>query len=222
MKTFSKTLLASALVAASSMGASVANAEVEIAASVSASNMYLWRGFDLGDGSAAISGDLVASVGGAYAGLWASSGDDALGNEYDIFVGYGGEVGDFSYDINYTTYMYPDSDLGEPVGPGDVAEIILTLGYGPVSLGYYDVVACDGCEDAEDQTYINLSASFGAFTFAYGVFDTFGGDEESEPSHFDISYAYNDNLSFTYSTLVEDDGFDYDPLFAITLSLPIE
>ena len=57
----------------------------EVSASVGVANMYLWRGYDLGDGDAAISGDLKATHdSGAYAGIWASSGDASWGTEYDL------------------------------------------------------------------------------------------------------------------------------------------
>src|SRR5690606_4017910 len=58
-----------------------ANAEVEVAASVGVSNMYYWRGFDLGGGSAVL-GDVNVSASGFYAGAWASSGDEVMGTEY--------------------------------------------------------------------------------------------------------------------------------------------
>src|SRR5690606_33155769 len=99
MKKMQKKLLASA-VALSALASvaltPVAHAQAEVSATVSASNMYYWRGFDLG-GGAAIVGDINVSASGFYAGAWTSSGDEANGTEYDLYVGYGGEVGDFSY-----------------------------------------------------------------------------------------------------------------------------
>jgi len=56
------------------MGATAAQAEVEVSASAAVSNMYLWRGLDIGannsgnggsKGIPAISGDVAVSAGGA-------------------------------------------------------------------------------------------------------------------------------------------------------------
>jgi uncharacterized protein (TIGR02001 family) len=84
--------------------------DVEVSASASVASMYLWRGQDLGNGAAAVSGDLTASMGGAYAGVWTSSGDTAAGQEYDLYVGFGGEAEDFSYDLSIWTYTYSGDD----------------------------------------------------------------------------------------------------------------
>ena len=68
--------------------------------------MYLWRGIDLGDGAAAVSGDLVCSVSGAYAGVWMSSGDTGL-EEYDLFAGYAMDItDDVSVDVSVWNYNY--------------------------------------------------------------------------------------------------------------------
>src|SRR5690554_237500 len=105
-----KTLASTAAVSAIALSAMapVANAEVEVSASVSAANMYYWRGLDLG-GGAAVSGDITVSVGGAYGGMWASSGDGSMGTEYDLFIGYGQSFGDFSFDVSLWNYNYPSA-----------------------------------------------------------------------------------------------------------------
>jgi len=66
-------------VAGSMMATQQAVAEVDVAASAAVSSMYLWRGQDLGNGSPAVSGDIVASTAGAYAGIWGRGGDSATG-----------------------------------------------------------------------------------------------------------------------------------------------
>src|SRR5690606_11738578 len=106
-------------------------------ASVGISNMYLWRGFDLGYGDASVNGGLEFSTSGFYAGAWAGSGDVTSGNEYDLYAGYGGEVGGFSYGISAWTYSYPDIELA----PGDLSEVVATVGFGPVALTYYDNIS---------------------------------------------------------------------------------
>lgn len=214
-----------ALTAGALSVAPAANAEVEVAGSVAIANMYLWRGQDLGNGSGAISGDIVVSSGGLYGGLWGSSGDSSNGTEYDIFAGFGGEAGDFSYDISVWNYMYPSSDEADNDSDnfGGLSEVILTVGFGPVSFSYYDNVAGDNGYE-----YYTLGAGAGAFSATLGYADPEeeeGQDYDDDYMHLDLGYAYNDNLSFTLSQVVDSDeeaDIDEDLKFVVSYSLPIE
>jgi len=209
-----KSLLATAI-AASALSVP-AMADVEVAASVGIASAYLWRGQDLGNGSPAVSGDIVASSGGAYGGIWGSSGDDSLGNEYDLFAGYGTELGDVSVDISVWNYLYPDS--GESQGTfGDLSEVILSVGFGPVAVTYYDNVA-----GATGYSYLTVGAEFGAFSATYGT--TSNDDSDDDYAHLDLGYSYNDNLSFTLSQVVDQDdnqGVDDDLNFVVSYSIPL-
>ena len=206
----------------------------EISVSAAAANMYLWRGIDLGNGDAAISGDIIYSNSGAYGGVWASSGDAALGNEYDYFIGYGNALNDFSYDISLWNYNYSDNDHDGSAGfersddtTGELSEVILTLGYKDISFSYYDNIAGNtGYE------YFTLSGGTGKFgaTIGYHEFDTTGNGNDM--THLDVSYSFNDNLSFTASKIVAQDcdkddsncagSFDEDLKLVVSYSLPIE
>jgi uncharacterized protein (TIGR02001 family) len=215
MKKF-KTLLA-ASVAAASMTMIAAPASAEVSASVSVANMYLWRGFDLSRGSPAVSGDLTFSEAGFYAGVWGSSGDDALGQEVDYYAGYATEVGPVSVDLSVWNYVYPGADStgtdnGDDVG--DLSEIILGLGMGPVSLTIYDNIA-----GANGYFYGTLGLDVGSFSFVVGGTDS--DDEDSNYAHFDASYAYNDKVSFTFSKMIDEDNDD-DLKFVVSYSLPID
>ncbi|WP_341937679.1 TorF family putative porin [Marinimicrobium sp. C2-29] len=208
-------ILASAI-AVSAMAAAVvaphANAEPEVSASVGAANMYYWRGFDLGNGDPAVWGDINVSANGLYAGMWASSGDAALGTEYDLYAGYGNSVGDFSFDVSLWSYSYPSEPVADPTGPGDLVEVVVGLGYGPVSVTHYADV-----EGNEDYDYTTVGVAAGDFSFTYGVHST-------DYAHFDIGYAYNDNLSFTLGLVADDvDGTENDQAkFVVGFSIPIE
>tara|TARA_B100000745_G_scaffold73742_1_gene44438 strand:+ start:3922 stop:4674 length:753 start_codon:yes stop_codon:yes gene_type:complete len=224
---------------------STAAAEVKVAGSAAVANMYLWRGVDLSNGSPAVSGDIVVSAGGAYAGVWGSSGDDSNGQEYDLFVGYGKEFGDFSFDVSVWNYLYPSSpetevlvdddgnvvldDEGEEVYVsadnslddfGGLSEVIVTLGYGPVSFSYYDNIAGDSGYE-----YYTLGGGFGAFSATLGYHDfedPSGQDWDSDFAHLDLGYAYNDNLSFTLSQVIDSDeeaGVDEDLKFVVSYGL---
>ena len=204
-------------VSGSLMTAQHAAAEVEVAASAAVASAYLWRGQDLGGGTPVVSGDIVVSTGGAYAGIWGSSGDTANGSEYDLWAGYGGSIEDFSYDVSLWTYTYPGSDALDTFG--QLSELIVSIGYGPVAFTYYDNVA-----GGSGYTYYTLSAGYEAFSGKIGYSDE-GGDDDTY-THVDLGYAYNDNLSFTLSKVVDfDDGAslgDDDTLFVVSYSLPIE
>lgn len=208
-------------VSGSMLTAQHAAAEVEVAASVAVSSMYFWRGQSLGSGSPAVSGDINVSTAGAYAGIWGSSGDDALGNEYDLYAGYGGEIEGFSYDLSIWNYNYPNDPTGTYDTFGSLSEVVLSLGFGPVTFTYYDNVA-----GGSGYEYYTLGAGMGSFSAKLGYSDPEGDDNNYY--HLDLTYAYNDNLSFTLSKLDNEEfdeaegGVNEDTLFVVSYSLPID
>jgi len=83
-----------------------------------------------------------------------------------------------------------------------------------VSFKIYDQVA-GGKAD-----YYTLSYGMNGFTGLVGVHDQAGGSENY--THVDLSYAFNDNLSFTASQITDDDGgMDDDLKIVVSYSLPI-
>lgn len=210
-------------------------AEVEVSASASVANMYLWRGQDLGavttsDGTdsftgstPAISGDLSVSMDGLYGGVWTSSGDAALGQEYDVYFGYGMEVGEVALDISYWSYIYPGADADDIA---DAHEIVASAAYKGASLGVYYNVDQDE-DEGTDYVYTTLGYGMDKFSATYGMF-TYSDTEDADYGHLDLSYAYNDNISFTVSQIVssdvdeEDGGPDRSPKVVVSYSLPIE
>lgn len=236
-------LVASAIALSAMAGFAVPAAHAEVAATVSAANMYYWRGFDL-KGGAALIADVNVSGSGFVAGLWTSSGDATLGTEYDIYAGYSGSVGDFSYGVSLVSYNYAnptgtveeevpvvDGEEGEtetversmnPVYPGDYVEVVPFIGYGPFKLTYYDAIVAEH-EDSlsdEDYSYATAELNFEKFAFKYGQHMS---DGETGASHIDATYKYNDKLSFTVGQIVDDvDGTaPNETNFVVTLSLPI-
>lgn len=220
MKTM-KTLIA-ASVAAASMTMIAAPASAEVSASVGIASTYLWRGYDLGSGTPAVSGDINYSASGFTAGIWGSSGDTSAGSEFDLYVGYGASVGDFSYDVTVYNYNYPSGAgyLGtEQTDFFEHTDVVLTLGYGPISFSYYEPVA--GPTTYTEYNYYTLSGSFGAFSVTLGS-ETGANGGTNDTFHLDLSYAYNDNLSFTVNQQDDDEGLvDTDPKFVVSYSLPI-
>lgn len=105
------------------MGASgLVMAENSLSANLGVASNYIWRGVTQTMDDPAVSGGVdYAMDSGLYVGTWASNidwGDPKPNYEWDIYGGYGGEVGDFSYDLNAIYYAYPDAN-----GDADFAEL---------------------------------------------------------------------------------------------------
>jgi uncharacterized protein (TIGR02001 family) len=229
MKKMNEKLLAGVLAVSALAGSMVTSvAQADTSAAVGASNMYYWRGLDLGMGDAAVWGDLKASSdAGVYGGIWMSSGDALFGTEYDAYIGYGVKAGDLGIDISYWSYNYPTLE----VAPGDFAEIVLALSYGPVAFTYFDNAAIS--EDhfgpgadfgSEDYSYYTLAYTHDAISVKYGEHEDADGADLNGYSHVDLTYAFNSKVSFTLGNPLDggDGGLNEEMKFVVNLSLPIE
>lgn len=217
-------LVAGAAVLSALAGFTAPAAHADVAATVGASNMYYWRGFDLG-GGAAVSADVNVSSNGFIAGIWTSSGDGTLGTEYDLYAGYSGSVSDFTYGLSLVSYNYPT--LGDDsVEPGDYVELIPTIGYGPFKLTYYDAIEADHDPLGDKKySYVTAELNFESFGIKYGQHSSStDGASLDGVSHLDVTYKYNSKLSFTVGKIIDDnDGAVDDKVnFVVNLSLPIE
>lgn len=224
MKTFNKTLIAGALLASAGV------AQAEVAANVGVASSYLWRGYDLSYGSAVVSGGLDYAEGPFYAGVWASSGDDSYGTEYDLYAGFAGEIEGFSYDIGYVTYNYSGCSVVTDVVPASFDPLTLTFtpevvtveddvcdfeeAYLSVGFSDFSLTAYDG----DGYVYYALGAGFGDFSFTYGMWT-----DGSEGSHLDATYSMGD-FGLTLSKVIDEDtayGSD-ELLVAVSYSLPLD
>jgi uncharacterized protein (TIGR02001 family) len=216
---FTKNLLTSAVAVSTLAAAAVAPvAQAEVSGSVGVASTYLWRGYDLGSGTPAVSGDLSFSTAGFYTGIWGSSGDTAAGTEYDLYIGYGiSFMDDFlSVDVSLWNYNYPTGPGYTADGEtdfGDLSDLVISLGVGPVAFTMYDNVA-----GANGYVYYTLGGSVGDFSLTVGMHDNVEGED---PVHVNLDYAYNDNLTFTLSQFVADESPDDDLKFVVSYSLPI-
>lgn len=236
--TFTKKALVSSM-AASVLAASalITTAHAEVSASVGLASTYLWRGYDLGSGTPAVSGDLSYERAGFYTGIWGSSGDTYSGSEYDLYAGYGRKFGEndlFLVDLSVWSYNYPTGpgpsaalDSGLDVramtpearraefstGIGDLTEVVLSLGAGPVAFTFYGNVAGDA-----GYRYYTLSGGVGPFSLLVGMHDNPEGDA---PAHVNLDYAYSDNLAFTLSQFIADEPENDELKFVVSYSLPI-
>lgn len=177
---------------------------VDLTAGIELSNMYLYRGENLGDpsGLGLIAGWLEADISGAYLGVWATSGDSG-GTEYDLYAGYGFDLTDeISVDLNITNFIFPNADSTEDQdGFGDFTEVGLGISAYGADLVYYNNIAGDS-----GYQYYALGYGIGSFSALVGVNDFDNDDDDF--THLDVTYQFNDELSFTVSQVVdyEDDA----------------
>jgi uncharacterized protein (TIGR02001 family) len=210
-------------------------ANAEVSGSMGIASSYLWRGYDLGSGTPAISGDLHASAKGFYGGVWVSSGDASNqdngtptdltddftnGTEYDLYAGYGGAAGLFNYDVSYWTYAYPTGGAKDTKGtPGKLSEAVVKLGVGPVKAFVNWNIKTPGSGDGDYQ-YYGITGTVGAFTALVARHD----DQAQTLTHMDLTYAYNANLSFTVSKALDvanDKGYKLPkPTIVASYSVP--
>ncbi|MGD2076651.1 MAG: TorF family putative porin [Gammaproteobacteria bacterium] len=158
----SKTLLASALLAAT--GA----AQAEVSANLGVASNYYFRGVSQTGDAAAVSGGLDYNHdSGFYLGTWASNidfGDDSKADmEIDFYTGFGGDIGasGFTYDLSGWYYWYPGAGGDEQGGDLDYAEASGSLGWqwitGTVAYTFWGEND-DDVTFTEDDVYYNLTA----------------------------------------------------------------
>lgn len=173
------------LLVALALGASQPAVAGDFSANIGMMSDYIFRGIKQ-NSSAAYAG-LDYEKSGFYVGTWAAEVGEGL--EYDFYVGYSGEVGDFTYGIGYTGYFYTD-DFDDTYN-----ELNLTAGYGlfsvEYSIGRYDNF--DG--PTLDYGFLAGTVEYEGFYLTYGTFlDDFDGDYVeigygTEVSGFDLGIA---------------------------------
>ena len=105
-----------------------------LSANIAATSNYLWRGLEQTSGKSAISGGIdYAASNGFYLGTWVSNADwsDGMSYELDLYGGYAGETDNFSYDLGFVHYAYPDS-----ADDVDFTEINASISLGVFTFGY--------------------------------------------------------------------------------------
>jgi len=221
MKNSTKVLTSSIAVAVLSLTLTPA-AYAEVSASVGIANKYLWRGLDLGNGSAAVSGDLkYTATNGLYTGIWGSSGDSTNGSEYDLYAGWGGKLGAVNLDASIWSYNYPSSDID----PGELTDLVLSAGVGSFTGTLYEAIQGD---DDNDYRYVTLGYDLGKINATVGIHDF--AETDGNPAHLQLGYNYNDNVSFAVSQFLSDDdsdagstiGADNDAQFLVSYSVDIK
>lgn len=229
--TMKKTLTASLLLSSIALSATISTSAFAVeglSANVGASNNYLWRGVSQTDDGAAISGGLdYEDKSGFYAGTWASNidfGDDAS-YELDFYLGFGGDMGDFSYDLGYIYYAYPDSAEVDSSNEYDFGEIYGAIGYEAFTLtAFYGVNNDDGAEFADSSLYITGDAEFEvspglAVTLHVGSY-TFD-DEDVAEDYIEYAVSLSKN-GFTFGlsdTDIDDDDMKVNVSYSVDIDL---
>ena len=164
MKIMAKALALASLLSASTFASTTAVAETSY--NVGYVSEYYYRGIYQKNSSASAGVDF--EEGGLYVGAWTA--DVGEGLEYDLYAGYGMDVGEVSLGIGFTGYYYTD-DWDETY-----QEVNLSAGYGPVSIGY-SIGEWDG-DGGQDYDFLEIGIDLGAgFYGTYGSFgDQFDGD----------------------------------------------
>lgn len=218
-KTVSKrisTSVTAALVLGACLSTATTTVQAQTSASISVSNMYLFRGANLSKPGAHVAGSLDwAHDTGLYAGVWASSeGAGTNSSEVDYYVGFSNEIDGFSYDVGLIAYEYPGATGSEDYG--DISEFMFSVGMSGFSLSVVD--ALHGAQTGGDFYYISFGYEMDKFGASYNMFSS---DTVTEYSHIDLSYAATDEISFTLSAIIDDDDvatLDTDPLIAVSWS----
>jgi uncharacterized protein (TIGR02001 family) len=181
------------IIAAALLLGSSATPAVEFTGNAGAVSEYVFRGVPQTDGKAAAQGGLdLGFNSGFYLGTWGSSvkSDSDNGVEVDLYGGWGGGWGDFSYGLGGTYYTYTN-DFDE-----DYVEAILNAGWKwfsvDVAVGEYDSKPTKA-----DYSFASLTAEHNGLYATYGSFS----------QDFDGAYVelgYGSTLS-----VAGEDLFDY-------------
>jgi uncharacterized protein (TIGR02001 family) len=180
---------------------------VEITANGGAVTQYVFRGIPQSDGKAAAQGGLDLTAAGFYAGTWISQVDTsartvtgavaASGIEYDIYGGYGFDLGEFNLGIGGTGYFYSDNFDEEYV------EVNLSAGWRFITIDYA-IGEYDAAPIELDYTFGSVTLDYAGF---YGKWGTWGDDFNGDY----LEAGYGSTL-----TVGDTDLFDYS--FAIIRS----
>jgi len=162
---------------------------------------YIFRGVFQED-SSAMGGLDYEHDSGFYIGTWAADVGDGL--ETDLYFGYGGSSGDFSYSIGFTGYFYTD-DFDDTY-----QEINLGVGWAGLSLDFA-AGEWDGFGASQDYTFTSLGYEFPAgFYITLGSWgDDFDGD------YAELGYGFSwEEIDFSIAWVNSSDFFVSEDTFA--------
>ena len=211
MKFIKLSLAAAVLV--SGLYAADEKSEVGVSANMAITSNYVWRGMTQSDNSPAVQGGIDLDYKGFYLGTWASSVNfgSEVATEADIYLGYAGEISDFSYDIGVIQFMYPNDTEASNFG-----EAYLSLGYdfGVASVGVSYFMGIDTNDlEVEDAYELSVSAPLPmdmSVDVTYGDYDSLGAyylvGLNKSYEKFDLTVAYTANDGGIAGSTAEQDN----------------
>lgn len=173
-----KSPLALSMLAALSLGSTVASAEDSpISANVALVSDYQYRGFSQTEENAALQGGFdYAHSSGVYVGVWGSNiswlksaAIEGGSLEVDVYGGYKTEFSGVGIDVGLLQYLYP-GHYPDGFNSADTLEGYIGVSYGPVTLkvshAFTDLF---GVDDSDGSLYYDLSASQDVMGFTVGA-----------------------------------------------------
>jgi len=178
---FSKALLLSSVLAASSVATTTVYAESALTGNFAAASNYIWRGKTQTNDQAAVSGGVDYDFGhGVTAGAWGSNvdfGSDTSndpGTELDLYASWATMFGSVAFEVGAINYRYPSQENI------NFTEAFVNVGLTPadkITLDFSANLTINTDAGGQDDD-IYLSASFGyeinkdmSFGFTYGDYD---------------------------------------------------
>ncbi|MDX5358837.1 MAG: TorF family putative porin [Rhodobacterales bacterium] len=189
----------SALALAIAVPGLAAAQELKFSAGATLASQYVADGIEQTKGIA-FQPWVEGEIGGFYFGAWLSNTDKAIvgsSSEIDLYVGYRGEVGMFSYDVGYTRYYYQNPKVD------CCGDIIVQLGLAPtdkLSLG--TKVKYNPSKSTNPTKAYNLSISADyALTDKFSMGAVYGKVTKGGMKYWSVggSYAINDDLALGLS-----------------------
>ena len=180
------------LLVALALGATQPAVAADFSANIGMMSDYIFRGVKQNTSASAFAG-LDYENSGFYVGTWAAEVGDGL--EYDLYGGYAGSVGDFTYGIGYTGYFYTD-DFDDTY-----QELNLSVGYSILTIDYAYGRYDNFDESSLDYNFLSGTLEYEGFYLKYGSWGRdFDGDYieagyGTEVSGFDLGIAavYSDS-----------------------------
>ncbi len=197
------------VVSAAVLGAAVFSGSVlaGVSGNIGVVSDYLYRGaIQANPGAVAVQGGLdYAHDSGAYVGVWSSSLDGGS-VEMNYYAGYGGTVGDFSYDVGALFYSYPEFSAG------DTLEFHVSGTYRIATLAYY--YSDDWFSSDKSASYLNLGLTFPlkeSVALDVGLGYSFGDAfKAGDAEYFDYKVALTKAITEAFSASLAIVGTDQD------------
>lgn len=151
--------------------------ELEVTGNIGTASNYIWRGMTQTKDDFQTSAGIDLSYNEFYFGTWGSNvdfGDDA-NYEVDFYLGYTNSLNEFTYDLSYFYYTYPNSSAEL-----NLQEATISLGYSidPLSFNFSHSFATkleDSSAKKLDYSELSISYDFDVFS----INSSFGDYEET-------------------------------------------